>query len=90
MARRPSKHLRRARPLSPGIATTARKADGGWIVQRVSAGQATKPYLCPGCNRDVAIGEPHVVTWPTVPSIGSASAVDERRHWHTACWNRRR
>lgn len=90
MARRPSKHLRPPRPLSTGLATTATKSDGGWLVQRVSAGKAEKAYLCPGCGRDIAPGTPHVVAWPTMASIGSASAVDERRHWHTPCWDRRR
>jgi hypothetical protein len=26
-------------------------------------------------------GVPHVVTWP------EHSGVDDRRHWHKACWN---
>lgn len=90
MARRPSKHTRPARPLSTSLATTAAKSDGGWMVQRVSAGKAVKAYVCPGCGREVAAGTPHVVVWPSVPSIGSSSAVDERRHWHGACWDRRR
>ena len=90
MARRPSKHLRAPRPLSAGFATSAAKADGGWIVQGITASRAVKAYLCPGCNREVSIGEPHVVVWPGVAGIGSASPVDERRHWHTPCWNRRR
>ncbi len=90
MARRPSKHLRPARPLSAGFAATTHKSDGRWIVQGVAADHSDKTYLCPGCNRDIGPGEPHVVAWPSVPGIGSASAVEERRHWHRPCWNRRR
>ncbi len=90
MARRPSKHLRTPRPLSTGFGALALRSDGRWIVQSITAGRSDKTYLCPGCNRDIAPGQAHVVVWPDVPSIGSASAVDERRHWHRACWNRRR
>lgn len=89
MARRPSKHLRPPRPLSASLARSAAKGDGHWIVQSVGADNAVKPYRCPGCNRDIGIGVGHVVVWPGRPSIGSASALDERRHWHVACWNRR-
>jgi len=29
------------------------------------------------------------VAWPLVPSLGAgpgATGLDERRHWHNACW----
>ncbi|WP_347346970.1 hypothetical protein [Nigerium sp.] len=90
MARRPSKHLRPARPLSASLARAQTKADGRWIVQTISADRALKPYLCPGCNHTIPVGLGHVVVWPDQPSIGSASAVGERRHWHVPCWARRR
>ena len=35
MARRPSKHLRAARPLSAGHAASETKADGAWVVRSV-------------------------------------------------------
>lgn len=89
MARRPSKHLRPARPLSASFARADVKTDGRWVVQGVPAAAAVKTYVCPGCNQAVAIGVSHVVAWPHEPSIGSPSPVDERRHWHTSCWNRR-
>lgn len=89
MPKRPSKHLRPARPLSsPG--TPVQKADGGWLTQPMPSRSAVKDYLCPGCNRVIATGTPHVVVWPAVASLGQSRAVDERRHWHTSCWNRRR
>ena len=90
MAKRPSKHLRAPRPLSSGaFARLEHKADGDWMVQTMPTDSATKPYLCPGCNTVVAVGMAHVVSWPREASIGSTSAVDERRHWHTSCWQRR-
>ena len=44
--------------------------------------QATKMYLCPGCNRDIPPGTGHMVAVPH-------DAPDLRRHWHRACWNKR-
>jgi len=91
MAKRPSKHLRPPRPLSVGaFARAERKEDGEWMVQAMSADSATKTYRCPGCNRSFGPGVAHVVVWPRIPDIGSSSAVADRRHWHSACWNRRK
>ncbi|MCW5953626.1 MAG: hypothetical protein KIT69_15330 [Propionibacteriaceae bacterium] len=91
MAKRPSKHLRPARPLSSGgFARASDKSDGQWMVQSMPADAAVKQYVCPGCGRPIALGVSHLVAWPRHASIGSASAVDERRHWHTSCWQRRR
>lgn len=44
--------------------------------------EATKPYLCPGCNRQIAPGLGHMVAIPP-------DAPDLRRHWHRGCWNNR-
>lgn len=91
MAKRPSKHLRPARPLGSGHASSARKADGRWIMRTVSGSAATKTYTCPGCHHPILPGTPHVVAWPDTPTSWNpgARAVDERRHWHTGCWNRK-
>ncbi|WP_028708604.1 hypothetical protein [Propionicicella superfundia] len=89
MARRPSKHLRPARPLRAGYAESETKADGRWVVRHVPAPQAVKTYRCPGCNQPILPGTPHIVAWPHNPVIGSSSPVEERRHWHTTCWSRR-
>ena len=56
-----------------------------WTVRAVSGASATRPYLCPGCQQDIEPGVPHVVVWPA-EGIGG---VDDRRHWHTGCWQRR-
>ena len=90
MAKRPSKHLRAARPLSTSFATLARKSDGQWMVRQMRPENAAKQYRCPGCEGVIAAGVAHIVAWPVEPAIGSTSALDERRHWHPACWNRRR
>lgn len=91
MPKRSSKHLRTPRPLSSGaFARLVVKADGEWMVQSMPADSATKTYVCPGCGLSVPVGTAHVVAWPRQASIGSASAVDERRHWHSSCWQRRR
>ncbi len=90
MAKRPSKHLRAPRPLSTsGFAQLVTKHDGDWMVQAMPADAATKSYTCPGCQRPVGPGTAHLVAWPRQASIGSAAAVDERRHWHNHCWQRR-
>jgi hypothetical protein len=68
---------------------TARRGVGGCDdglddeleVRRVQPYQATKAYRCPGCDHPIPPGTGHVVVVPR-------HAVDERRHWHTACWGR--
>ena len=55
-------------------------ADGLEVeVRRVQPYQATKPYRCPGCGRDIPTGTGHLVAVPT-------DAPDLRRHWHSGCW----
>lgn len=44
--------------------------------------QATKTYICPGCNQEIRPGTGHVVVVP-LRDTGS------RRHWHTSCYERR-
>jgi hypothetical protein len=55
--------------------------DGEWVVQRVGA--SDRQYRCPGCDQ-VLVGVAHVVVWRTDALIGGG--VDDRRHWHSACW----
>lgn len=50
-----------------------------WNVAGASA--AGKRYRCPGCDQEIPSGVPHVVAWPEY------GGVDDRRHWHKACWN---
>ncbi|MGI8793964.1 MAG: hypothetical protein ACR2H3_12470 [Acidimicrobiales bacterium] len=51
-------------------------------VRRIQPYEARKPYLCPGCNHDIAVGVGHVVVVPL-------EAPDLRRHWHHPCWKHR-
>jgi hypothetical protein len=90
MARRPSKHTRPPRPLGAGHATAEVKSDGRWVVRSVPGAGATKTYRCPGCDQLITAGVPHIVAWPAEPSWTASSGLEERRHWHTSCWQRRR
>lgn len=54
-----------------------------WVVRQVGGGAAVKHYRCPGCDQEIPPGLPHVVTWPQYGDV------DDRRHWHRACWNAR-
>jgi hypothetical protein len=56
--------------------------DGEFVVRRVSGAAATKAYRCPGCDHEIVAATPHVVAWPE-------GDVDDRRHWHSACWRSR-
>ena len=60
--------------------------DGDWVVRLVPGAVSTKTYRCPGCDQEIAPGTPHVVAWP---ADRINAGVDERRHWHRACWDHR-
>ncbi|MFC9983383.1 hypothetical protein ACFU0W_02660 [Microbacterium keratanolyticum] len=57
-----------------------------WFVQPVSAAQAQKSYVCPGCAMSVAVGVAHLVAWRADGVLGDAADLSARRHWHTHCW----
>ena len=57
-----------------------------WTVQPVSALQAQKAYICPGCGRSVEPGTAHLVAWRADGVLGDAAALADRRHWHNHCW----
>src|SRR5689334_16320684 len=57
-----------------------------WNVQPVSAAQAQKAYVCPGCGGDIEPGVAHVVAWRADGVLGDAADLAARRHWHAACW----
>ncbi|MFF8838758.1 ATP/GTP-binding protein [Streptomyces sp. NPDC015130] len=53
-----------------------------WYVRLVAgASSPGKRYRCPGCDQEIPSGAPHVVAWPEY------GGVDDRRHWHKACWS---
>jgi len=51
-------------------------------VRRIQPYQAAKDYICPGCGREIVIGQGHLVVVPV-------AAADLRRHWHRGCWDAR-
>ena len=51
-------------------------------VRFVQPYQASKRYICPGCNGDIGVGIGHVVAVPR-------RYPEDRRHWHRGCWNAR-
>lgn len=57
-----------------------------WTVQPVSAPQALKTYICPGCGRTIDVGVAHLVAWRADGILGDAADLAARRHWHSACW----
>jgi hypothetical protein len=71
------------RPLGGGHAERTEEFRGEeWRVRAV-AGAGGKRYRCPGCDQEIPPGVGHLVAWPEF------GGVDDRRHWHTACWNAR-
>ena len=67
----------------PRAETIEEWPDGEWVVRRVAAVNAGKAYRCPGCDQEIYPGVGHVVVWP------QHSGTDDRRHWHTVCWEKR-
>jgi hypothetical protein len=64
------------------VPSDAPEDDSDREVRLVHPFQATKRYLCPGCNHDIEPGVAHFVVVPK-------EAVDLRRHWHKPCWQAR-
>ena len=69
-----------------GTKTTQAKRDGLWNVQPLSASNAVKVYVCPGCGLDIEPGLAHTVTWRADGIMGEADDLAARRHWHLHCW----
>lgn len=69
-----------------GAKTTQAKRDGLWNVQPLSASNAVKAYVCPGCGLEIEPGVAHTVTWRADGLMGEADDLAARRHWHVHCW----
>ncbi|HEY8719820.1 hypothetical protein [Pengzhenrongella sp.] len=61
--------------------------DGTWTVQRVKG--SDKTFRCPGCQQVIGPHLAHVVAWASDGLLGPTSALEDRRHWHRACWDAR-
>ena len=72
------------RPLEGTHQEVEEHPDGDWVVRRITGSSSTKTYRCPGCDQEILPGVGHLVAWPA-DTPGPAG----RRHWHTACWDRR-
>lgn len=57
-----------------------------WNVQPVSAVQAVKDYVCPGCGLVIVSGLAHIVAWRADGVLGDVADLAARRHWHSHCW----
>jgi len=57
-----------------------------YTVQPVTGARTEKTYTCPGCQRSIEIGTPHVVVWREDGILGPQADLAARRHWHTHCW----
>jgi hypothetical protein len=57
-----------------------------WNVQPVSAAQAQKSYVCPGCGQEISAGVAHLVAWRADGVMGDSADIAARRHWHGHCW----
>ncbi|MBM9433475.1 hypothetical protein [Flaviflexus equikiangi] len=62
---------------------------GGRIFQVRSIPSGAKEYRCPGCQQIIRIGTPHVVAWTEDTLWGPEVGIENRRHWHSACWRAR-
>jgi hypothetical protein len=47
---------------------------------------AAKVMICPGCGRNITIGQTEVAVWEADSLLGAEAALELRRHWHLACW----
>ncbi|MBM7774016.1 serine/threonine protein kinase [Actinokineospora baliensis] len=56
-----------------------------WLFRYIPGSAATKIYRCPRCDHEIRPGLSHVVAWPA----SRGRSVEERRHWHTMCWQHR-
>lgn len=83
--RRGDRQNQKRAPFSGIVGNQQRESgsDGDWVVRRVSGTAAAKTYRCPGCGQDIRPATPHVVAWR---AEGSS---DDRRHWHSSCWEKR-
>jgi hypothetical protein len=83
MPRRPRPQRDEHVPLRSAAFTRTESADDGeWVVRSVPGSASPRAYRCPGCDHEIPAARPHVVAWPA----GEWGTVDDRRHWHAACW----
>jgi hypothetical protein len=72
--------------LTTGWRSVEHRRGGDWNVQPISALQATKEYICPGCSQTIIPGTAHLVAWRADGVLGDNADLAARRHWHSHCW----
>ena len=77
------------RPLRPAAERIVDKRDGQWFVRPITGRDVGQDLHLPGMPAAITPATPHMVVWPVEKALLTADAIDERRHWHTACWTRR-
>ncbi len=90
--RKSNKYQRAVRPLDSLRLMGGKRYETGadgleYQVVRIVRG--TKPYVCPGCNGIISVGEAHEVAWTEEHWFGAQAGQQDRRHWHTSCWQAR-
>ena len=65
-----------------GSARRAGRARSGRCAQVAGASAAGKTYRCPGCDQEIPLRGA-----ACGGLAASTRGVDDRRHWHKACWN---
>jgi len=74
--------------LIAGRKRTEMRGGGEWHVQPLTAAQAQKEYVCPGCGGVIAVRTAHLVVWRADGVLGDAADLAARRHWHNGCWKK--
>jgi hypothetical protein len=62
--------------------TVEEHQEGIYTVRKITGSSSSKPYRCPGCDQLIPTATPHIVAWMN-------EDLESRRHWHTACWNKK-
>lgn len=55
------------------------------MVRSVRGSDASRSYVCPGCQARLSGGIAHEVVW----QADGLRGLEDRRHWHTGCWRAR-
>lgn len=88
--RRPSRRKDSGLPPLPLQRRVEPGADGfDYEVRSIPARRAVKTYRCPGCDHEIRSGIAHVAVWRAEDGMAGEAALEDRRHWHTACWANR-
>lgn len=70
-----------------GAGARTETGPGGETYQVAVPRLTDKTYTCPACQRQIPPQTAHVVAWATDGLFGAEVAAEQRRHWHTNCWN---